>query len=129
MTPTTASARCLPLTPAALAVIGSVSLLASSVTSMALATLAQALGTAMSSLVWVTTVFLLMAGLALPLAEWAVDRFGGRPVLLAGFAVFVAGALGSGSAVTFEQLIAARAVRGLGGGVPEPAGSGRPTGS
>ncbi|ADH67131.1 MFS transporter [Nocardiopsis dassonvillei] len=121
MMPTSVSARFLPLAVAALAVIGFVSVLVSSVTSMALTTLAEALGTSMSSIVWVTTVFLLTAGLALPFAGWAVDRFGGRPVLLVGLAVFAAGALGSGSAVTFEQLIAARAVQGLGGGVLESA--------
>ncbi|MFC9087434.1 MFS transporter [Nocardiopsis dassonvillei] len=129
MTPMTASARSLPLAVAALAVIGFVSVPVSSVTSMALAALAEALDTSMSSTVWVTTVFLSTAGLALPFAGWDVDRFGGRPALLVGLAVFAAGALGGGSAVTFEQLIAARAVQGLDGGVLEPAGSGHPTGS
>jgi MFS family permease len=121
MMPTTVSARLFPLAVAALAIVGFVSVLVSSVTSMALTTLAEAFGTSMSSIVWVTTVFLLAAGLALPFAGWAVDRFGGRSVLLVGLAVFAAGSLGSGSAVTFEQLIAARAVQGLGGGVLEPA--------
>lgn len=116
-----ALARSYPLALTALAIIGFVSVLVSSVTSMALPALAHALGTSIGEIVWVTTAFLFAAGLALPAAGWAVDRFGGRPVLLVGLAVFAAGSLASGMAMSFEQLIVTRAVQGLGGGVLEPA--------
>lgn len=113
--------RSYPLALAALGTIGFTSVLVSSVTSMALGALARALGTSLSSIVWVTTVFLLAAGVALPVAGWGVDRFGGRPVLLLGVAVFAAGSLASGLAQNFEQLLGARVLQGLGGGVLEPA--------
>lgn len=121
MTETRVPPRLFPVAIAALAIIGFLSVLVSSVTSMALPTLAAAFGVTMSSVVWVSTAFLLTAGLVLPAAGWAVDRFGGFIVLLIGLAVFATGSLGSGLAGTFEQLIVARAVQGLGGGILEPA--------
>lgn len=113
--------RSQPVAVGALVLVGFVSVLVSSVTSMALAPLAAAMGVSMAAVVQVTTAFLITAGLALPVAGWAVDRAGGRLVLLIGIAVFAAGALGGGLAGSFDQLIAARAVQGLGGGSLEPA--------
>lgn len=115
------SVRSFPLALAALGTIGFISVLVASVTSMALGTLADAFGTSMRSIVWVTSAYLLAAGVALPVAGWGVDRFGGRTVLLGGVGVFAAGSLASGLAANVEQLFAARAIQGLGGGVLEPA--------
>ncbi len=105
----------------ALIVIGFVSVAASSITAMALAPLAGAFAVPMNAVVWVTTVYLLTAGLALPVTGWAVDRFGGRSVLLVGTTVFALGSLASGLTTSFDQLLIARAVQGIGGGSLEPA--------
>lgn len=114
-------ARSYPLALVALATIGFVSVLVSSVTSMALASLAEALDTSTGAVVWVTTVFLLAAGVALPVSGWAVDRYGARSVLLLGVVVFAVGSLLSGLAGSFPELLAARVLQGLGGGALEPA--------
>lgn len=116
-----AAVRHFPLAVLALGAIGFISVLVSSVTSMALGTLADALDTSVGSIVWVTTVFLLAAGIALPVAGWGVDRFGARLVLLTGLVVFTAGSLASGLSPSFELLLVARAIQGLGGGALEPA--------
>lgn len=113
--------RSFPLAVVAIVVIGFVGVLLSSVTSMALTPLADVFDTSMGTIVWVTTVFLLAAGLTMPIAGWAVDRFGGRAVLLVGLILFVAGSLGSGLSESVGQLLASRAIQGLGGGLLEPA--------
>lgn len=50
------------------------------------------------------------------------DRIGRRPVLLGGLAVYVAGALAAALAQSFEILLAARIVQGLGGSGPRVVG-------
>lgn len=114
-------ARSFPLAISSLAIIGFVSVLVGTVTSMALTTLSEAFGASTSVIVWVTTAYLLAAGLTLPVAGWAVDRFGARPVLLVGVGIFVVGSLASGLANSIELLLLSRALQGLGGGVLEPA--------
>jgi len=121
MSRTAVSTRSLPLAIVGLVMIGFTSVLVSSVTSMALEVLAETFAVSMGTVVWVTTAFVLAAGMSLPAAGWAVDRFGGFAVLLVGLVVFSGGSIGSGLAGTFEQLLVARALQGAGGGVLEPA--------
>ncbi len=70
-----------------------------------------------SSLSWVVTAYMLTTTVTVPLAGKLSDMFGRRRILLSGVAIFVLGSLFSGAAHSISQLIAARAVQGLGGGV------------
>jgi DHA1 family bicyclomycin/chloramphenicol resistance-like MFS transporter len=62
------------------------------------------------------TIGMFLLGLALGITLWGAlaDRFGRRPVLLAGLTVFTLGGLMSAFAPTIETLIAARLVQGAG---------------
>ena len=70
-----------------------------------------------SSLSWVVTAYLLGSTVTVPIAGKLSDLFGRRLILLIGIAVFTITSLFSGSAETINQLIIARALQGVGGGI------------
>jgi len=70
-----------------------------------------------SSLGFVITAYLLFSTVTVPIAGKMSDMFGRRPVLLAGVLLFTAASLLSGITTNIEQLIAARAIQGIGGGI------------
>ncbi|QNA93575.1 MULTISPECIES: MFS transporter [unclassified Microbacterium] len=63
---------------------------------------------------WVTTAFLLAAGIAIPVSGWASVRYGIRATWLVAVGLFTVGSLMSAFAGDFGALTAARAVQGLG---------------
>lgn len=69
------------------------------------------------SLSWIVTAYLLTTTVTVPLAGKLSDIFGRRIVLLAGVGIFTIASLLSGSAQNIEQLIAFRALQGIGGGI------------
>lgn len=70
----------------------------------------------LEQLSWVITAYMLAATIGLPLYGKAGDLFGRKPVFIFAIIVFVIGSLLAGIAQTMPQLIAFRAVQGLGGG-------------
>lgn len=70
-----------------------------------------------SSLGLVVTAYLLTSTVSVPIAGKMSDMFGRRIVLLIGVLVFTIGSLLSGISGNIEQLIAFRALQGLGGGI------------
>jgi len=70
-----------------------------------------------SSLSWVVTAYLLTSTITVPIAGKLSDIFGRRTLLLTGVALFVLSSFLSGSAQNIEQLIAYRALQGVGGGI------------
>nr|WP_296773966.1 DHA2 family efflux MFS transporter permease subunit [Rhodococcus sp. (in: high G+C Gram-positive bacteria)] len=86
-----------------------------------LGTLTTTFDATLPVVVWVTTGYLLAAGSVLPLVGWAIDRFGGRAVFLAGLTGFVAGSVLTGLAWSIPSLIFFRVLQGFGGGLVEPA--------
>ncbi len=71
---------------------------------------------------WVFSAFLLAATVAMPIWGRLADQLGRRTAFLAGLAVFLAGSALSGMAQSMPQLIAFRAVQGLGAGSIYPVG-------
>jgi len=69
---------------------------------------------------WVGAAYLLASTVTVPLYGKLADRRGRKRVLLAGLAVFLAGSLASGLAMSITQLIAFRALQGLGAGAVQP---------
>jgi len=65
---------------------------------------------------WLAAAYLLAATTAAPMYGHLGDRFGRRQMLLAALAVFTVGSAACAAAQTMPQLVAARALQGLGGG-------------
>ncbi len=72
---------------------------------------------AFDSLSWIVTAYLLTTTITVPIAGKFSDLFGRRIILLIGVAVFTAGSLLSGTSTDVVQLIAWRALQGIGGGI------------
>jgi EmrB/QacA subfamily drug resistance transporter len=69
------------------------------------------------SLSWIVTAYLLTTTITVPIAGKLSDIFGRRIILLIGVAIFVGGSLLSGMSASVEQLIAWRALQGVGAGI------------
>ncbi|MFG3756918.1 MFS transporter, partial [Klebsiella pneumoniae] len=99
---------------------GLLALLSSTVTGVALPHILADLGDDIASGQWITTAYLLAAGLAIPVASWAGTRFGLRSTWLTAMLLFALGALAGLFARDIWSLTAARALQGFGGGALEP---------
>lgn len=99
---------------------GLMALLSTTVTGIALPDMLATLGSDVATGQWVTTAYMLAAGLAITVSGWASTRFGLRTIWLAAMAMFAVGAVASFLAPDIGSLIAARAVQGFGGGALEP---------
>lgn len=92
----------------------------SSITSIALPAMREALGASLPQAQWINAAYLLSLS-ALVLVGGAMgDRFGIARIFSVGILVFVAGSLACAFAVTPEQMIAARAVKGVGAAMMVP---------
>lgn len=72
---------------------------------------------AFESLSWIVTAYLLTTTVTVPIAGKLSDLYGRRALLLIGVSVFLAGSLFSGMSGSINQLIFARAIQGIGGGI------------
>lgn len=72
---------------------------------------------ALEQLSWVVTAYLLTSTIATPIAGKLSDLYGRRKLLLGGIVIFILASLFCGAAQNIEQLIAARALQGIGGGI------------
>src|SRR5271157_3151314 len=69
---------------------------------------------------WVISAFLLAATVSTPIYGKLADMFGRKRVLLFGLTLFSLGSILSGTAMSMGQLIAMRAIQGLGAGAVGP---------
>lgn len=84
---------------------------------VALDTLASSFDASLGEIQWVITGYLLALIAGLPLSGWLASKVGGRRVYIASLLLFTAGALLCGVASSTWQLIAFRALQGLGAGL------------
>jgi len=73
-----------------------------------------------SQLSWIVTGYTLASGISLIPAGRLGDRVGHKPVFLVGLAVFTLASLWCGLAQSADELVVARIVQGLGGGIYYP---------
>jgi EmrB/QacA subfamily drug resistance transporter len=92
------------------------------VVNVALPTLARSFAVPIGSVSGVVTAYLVTLAVAMPASGWIGDRFGGRNVLLGAIMVFTAASALCGLATTLPELVAFRALQGLGGGALIPVG-------
>ncbi len=66
---------------------------------------------------WVVTAYILATAIMIPIVGKLSDQFGRKWFLLSGTALFLLGSVLSGAAQSMDQLIAFRAIQGLGAGI------------
>jgi EmrB/QacA subfamily drug resistance transporter len=94
----------------------------STVVNVALPTLSRSFGVPIGSVSGVVTAYLVTLAVAMPASGWIGDRFGGRNVMLAAITVFTGASALCGLATSLPELVAFRALQGLGGGTLIPVG-------
>jgi MFS family permease len=72
---------------------------------------------------WIVNGYLLVYILAMPMAGRLADLWGARRLFIGALAVFVLGSLLAGASQSLDQLIAARLIQAIGGGVLIPVGT------
>jgi EmrB/QacA subfamily drug resistance transporter len=92
-----------------------------SIVNVALPTIGEALSFAEADLSWVVNAYVLTFGGFLLLGGRMADLLGRRRVFVSGLIVFALASLAGGLATNADQLIAARAVQGLGAAILSPA--------
>jgi EmrB/QacA subfamily drug resistance transporter len=128
MTSTTPTAPAVAVTPKrawiALVVLMAgmfMSLLDTTIVNVALPTIRDSIDASEATLSWIISGYALAFGLALIPAGRIGDRFGHKWVFFAGLAIFTGASLWAGLSQDSVQLILARVVQGLGGGIFFPA--------
>ncbi|MDB4941492.1 MAG: drug resistance transporter, EmrB/QacA family [Labilithrix sp.] len=89
------------------------------VVSTAMPTVVAELGGALHY-AWVFTAYMLTSTVTVPIYGKLADLYGRKPVMMIGIALFLFGSMASGQARTMEQLIAFRAIQGIGAGGMQP---------
>ena len=97
------------------------SLLDATIVNVALPTIRTSLDASEATLSWIISGYALAFGLALIPAGRVGDRFGHKWVFFSGLALFTVASLACGLAQSDTQLIVARVVQGLAGGIYLPA--------
>ena len=92
-----------------------------SIVNVALPTIGEALDFSQSNLAWVVNAYVLTFGGFLLLGGRIADLLGRRRVFMGGLVLFALASLAGGLANSEGQLIAARAVQGLGAAILSPA--------
>lgn len=86
------------------------------IVSVALPSIIAKLG-GMEYYTWVITIYLLTTTISTILVGKLSDIYGRKPFILAGIAIFMVGALSSGSSKDIIQLIISRGIQGMGAGI------------
>src|SRR3984885_605185 len=111
-----------PWRPVAVVLVGAfMALLDTTIVTVALPAIGTGLHASPASLEWVVSGYALAYGLALVPAGRAGDRFGHKPLFLVGLAIFTLASAACGLSQNQGEIVAARAVQGVGAGTFYPA--------
>lgn len=88
----------------------------------ALPILGEHFGAEATQLQWLVTAYLVSLAAFIPVSGWVADRFGDKQTFLFALAVYTGANLAAGLAGSVGELIAARIVQGVGGGLLTPVG-------
>src|ERR1700744_6061251 len=104
-------------------VLGSImSILDTTIVNVALASLSRDLHSPLSETQWVVSAYLLALAAVIPLTAWAGRRFSSFRVYMWALVLFTLGSALCGMATSMGELIAFRALQGVGGGMLVPTG-------
>jgi EmrB/QacA subfamily drug resistance transporter len=88
---------------------------------VALPTIARSLHATSAQLVWINSAYIIMFGSTILLSANLADKYGRKGVLMLGMTVFILGSIWAGLSTSPYELVAARLVQGIGGGLVMPA--------
>lgn len=97
-------------------------LMDSSALATALPTLARVFHTDPYALKFALTAYLITVAVLVPASGWLSDRFGCKSTFMLAMVVFTAGSICCGMSNSFEELVAARILQGVGGSMMTPVG-------
>jgi EmrB/QacA subfamily drug resistance transporter len=92
----------------------------STVVNLSLSTIRQELHSSIGTAQWIISGYLLALALMLPLSGWLVDRVGAKRLYLGCFSAFTLASVLCGKARTMDELIWARVLQGVAGGLMAP---------
>src|SRR6476619_7822541 len=108
---------------AGVVVLGAImSILDTTVVSVALPTFQQVFDATYSTVAWTMTGYTLALATVIPLTGWAADRFGTKRLYMLALVLFILGSIACGLAWNIGALITFRVLQGLGGGMLMPLG-------
>ncbi len=93
------------------------------IVNVALPTLRRAFDAPLSDVQWTVIAYLLTLAVLIPASGWIGDKIGTKRTFLFALAVFTVASALCGAAHSLGQLIAARALQGVGGGMLTPTGT------
>src|SRR6201996_3114554 len=92
------------------------------IVNVALPTLSRDFGAPLTSVQWTVIAYLLTLAVVIPASGWLGDRIGNKRTFLIALGVFTIASALCGFAQSLDELIAARALQGVGGGMLTPMG-------
>jgi len=108
---------------ASVVVLGTImSILDTTIVNVAIETLGRDLDASLNAIQWVSTGYLLALATVIPLAGWAMERFGGKRMWMLSVTLFLCGSTLCGLAWSTTSLIVFRVLQGFGGGMILPIG-------
>src|ERR1700744_5214502 len=93
------------------------------IVNVALPTLRREFNAPLSDVQWTVIAYLLTLAVVIPASGWIGDRIGTKRTFLFALALFTAASALCGAADSLPELIAARALQGIGGGMLTPTGT------
>jgi EmrB/QacA subfamily drug resistance transporter len=93
------------------------------IVNVALPTLSEAFGVPLTDVQWTVIAYLLTLAIVIPASGWIGDRFGTKRTFVFALALFTLASALCGLAQSLPELIAARALQGVGGGLMTPTGT------
>lgn len=92
------------------------------IVNVALPTLGRAFGAPLTDVQWTVIAYLLTLAVVMPASGWIGDRIGTKRTFVLALALFTVASALCGAAQSLGQLIGARALQGVGGGMLTPTG-------
>jgi EmrB/QacA subfamily drug resistance transporter len=92
------------------------------IVNVALPTLARAFDAPLSDVQWTVIAYLLTLAVVMPASGWIGDRIGTRRTFMVALALFTVASALCGAAQSLGELVGARALQGVGGGLLTPTG-------
>jgi len=93
------------------------------IVNVALPTLSEAFGVPLTDVQWTVIAYLLTLAIVIPASGWIGDRIGTKRTFIFALALFTIASALCGMAQSLPELVAARALQGVGGGLLTPTGT------